>query len=62
MENEIRANAEKARAEYRMGLISLDEAKKMIKPYKEMFDIKSRELAKKYGVKPRYLSYVSYLR
>lgn len=62
MENEIRANAEKARDEYRMGLISLDEAKKMIKPYKEMFDIKSRELAKKYGVKPRYLSYVSYLR
>jgi len=60
--SELRAKAEEARALYRMGMISKKEAKIIINPYIDAVNEKSRELAKKYQQKPRYVSFEAYCR
>jgi hypothetical protein len=60
--DELRMEAEQARAEYRKGLISREEAKKRIDPFRVAFEAKAKELAKKYGVRPQKFSLTAYLR
>ena len=59
---ELRMEAEQARAEYRRGLITREEAKKRIDPFKVAFEAKSKELAKKYGLRAQKFSLTAYLR
>ena len=60
--DEIRMQAEQARAEYRRGMITREEAKKRIDPFKVAFEAKSKELAKKYGLRAQKFSLTAYLR
>ena len=62
MNDEIRIQAERARAEYRQGLITREEAKQRIEPFRIAFEKKSEELSKKYGVKAKHFSLSAYLR
>ena len=59
---ERKDRADLARSLYRGGQISRIEAEEEIRPYAEAFNAKSRELAKKYGQRPRLFSITSYLR
>ena len=59
---QMKMNADHARALYRVGHISRKEAEESIAPYAEAFNSKSRELARKYGQRPRLFSVTSYLR
>lgn len=58
----IKQQAEDARTLYRMGFITREEAAKAIEPYKQAFNAKSKELAKKYRMKPQLFSLAGYLR
>ena len=60
--DELRMQAEQARAEYRRGMITREEAKKRIYPFKVAFEAKSKELAKKYGLRAQKFSLTAYLR
>lgn len=59
---ELRMQAEHARARYRKGIISREEAVKLIEPFKKAFEVKSKELAKLYGVRAQRFSMNAYLR
>ena len=58
----LEATARKARAMYNAGTISREEARKMIEPYAEAFNAKSREIAEKYNMRPQKFSFSSFLR
>ena len=58
----LRMEAEQARAEYRRGIISREEAKRRIEPFRVAFEAKSKELAKKYGLRAQKFSLTAYLR
>lgn len=58
----LKAQAEEYKALYKQGLISRKEAALYIKPYIDFANNKSKELAKKYNVKPKLISLVSFLR
>lgn len=60
--DELRMQAEQARAEYRRGMITREEAKKRIDPFKVAFEAKSKDLAKKYGLRAQKFSLTAYLR
>ncbi len=60
--DELRMQAEQARAEYRRGMITREEAKQRIEPFRIAFEAKSKELAKKYGRRPQKFSLTAYLR
>lgn len=47
---EIRRRAFEVRRQYRAGLISYEEAAKELEEYRQLFDAKAEELARKYGV------------
>lgn len=51
-----------ARALYRAGRLSKREAMEMMASYIEEFNAKSRELARKYGVRPKLFSFASFCR
>lgn len=51
-----------ARTLYRSGAISRAEAMAMMAGYIEEFNAKSRELAKKYGQRPRLFSFSAFCR
>lgn len=51
-----------ARALYRAGHLSKREAMEMMSSYIEEFNAKSRELARKYGVRPKLFSFASFCR
>lgn len=59
---ELKTRAEGARSLYRAGQITRTEVKEAVAPYEEAFNSKSRELAKKYGQRPRLFSLTSFLR
>lgn len=59
---ELKMRADGARSLYRTGQITRKEALADIQPYADAFNNKSRELAKKYGQRPRLFSVASYLR
>lgn len=58
----LKVRADGARSLYRCGQITRKEAEAEIKPYADEFNRKSREIAKKYGQRPRLFSLASYLR
>lgn len=59
---ELKANADEAKYAYKSGQISRQMAAERIKPYINEFNIKSTEIAKKYGMKPKLTSLAAYLR
>lgn len=60
--DDLRMEAEQARAEYHKGMISREEAKRRIDPFRVAFEAKSKELAKKYGLRAQKFSLTAYLR
>jgi polyhydroxyalkanoate synthesis regulator phasin len=46
----------------KMGAIDFDKAKKMAKPHIEAINKKSKEIAKKHGVKPRLVGFHNFVR
>ncbi len=58
----LKSEAEKAKILLWNGEIDLKEAKNKVKPYIDMVNEKSRELAKRYNQKPRLVSATSFLR
>lgn len=59
---ELLARAQEARALYNAGKISREQAKAEIDPYINLFNKKSKELAKKYNQKPKLISFSSFVR
>lgn len=57
-----RQKALEAKYLYNAGVITREEAAEMIEPYKNLFNQKSKELAKKYGMKPKKFSLAAFLR
>ena len=51
-----------ARKLYKMGYITREEAKALTAEYAEIFNRKSRELARKYGQKPKLFSFAAFMR
>jgi polyhydroxyalkanoate synthesis regulator phasin len=46
----------------KMGAISFDEAKKMAQPHIDAINEKSKEIARKHGVKPRLVRFHNFIR
>jgi ribosomal protein S11 len=44
------------------GAITYDKAKEMAEPHLEAMNRKAREIAKKYGVKPRCITFAGFMR
>lgn len=59
---ELKERAERGKTLYNRGDISREEAKEYIMPYIEVFNEKSSEIARKYGVKPKKISFGQYVR
>lgn len=59
---EIKARAFEARYSYKAGLITRLEAEEMIMPYIKLYNEKSKQIAKKYNMKPRYISFAGFTR
>lgn len=59
---EIKEMAFQARTLYQIGVISRKEAKEKIEPYIEIFNLKAVEIAKKYNLKPKKISFAGFVR
>jgi len=46
----------------KIGAVNYDQAKKMAKPHIDAINEKSREIAKKHGVKPRLVGFHNFVR
>lgn len=65
MTKEIEQKKEKAinaRSAYNAGWITREEAKAAIMPYINAVNEKSEEIAKKYGMRPRKISFAGFVR
>ncbi|MBQ6554473.1 MAG: hypothetical protein IJR45_01020 [Firmicutes bacterium] len=58
----LKQQADEAKVLYRLGHITRAEAEKMIAPYKEAFNKKSKEIAAKYNMRPKLFSVAAFLR
>ena len=58
----LQIQANDGRKLYNANLISRDEAKEMIMPYINYANKMSKEIAQKYDMKPKYISFISYIR
>lgn len=54
--------ANKARNDYRLGLIDRAACANLIKPYAELYNTKAEAIAKEFGMKAKKFSLISYLR
>ena len=54
--------AQKARTLYNTGKIDRKQAKEEIDPYINLFNKKSKEIAKKYNLKPKLITFSSFVR
>lgn len=59
---ELLQKAEKARALYSIGKISRKQARSQIEPYIQAFNAKSKEISKKYKMKPKLISFSQFVR
>ncbi len=59
---DIRFAAFEARAMYKAGLIDRATAKEKIAPYVDAFNLKTVEIAKKYNMKPKKISFAGFVR
>lgn len=55
-------DAKLVRLSYNMGMITYEEAKEKLQSFIINFNNKSREIAKKYGQKPKLFSFTSFMR
>lgn len=62
MMEEIKNRAFDARESYRAGFIGRSEAKADIMPYIVAVNEKSMEIARKYGMRPKKISFASFIR
>lgn len=62
MLEQIKEQAFIARDSYKAGFISREEAKRLIMPYINAFNDKSKEIAKKYNMKPKTISFIGFCR
>lgn len=58
----LKERADKARSLYRSNLINREEAIEQIEPFIQAYNKKSKEIAKKYGQRPKTISIISFLR
>lgn len=58
----LREKAECAKIGYMAGEISREEAASLIKPYADAFNEKSKELARKYHLRPQRFSIAAFFR
>ena len=58
----LKEQADIASIEYRYNKISREQAKKCIMPYINVANEKSKELAKKYNMKPKLIDFNSFVR
>lgn len=59
---ELKGIAEEYRALYRLNKISREEAKQQIMPYINHFNERSKEIAKKYKMKPKTITFAKFIR
>lgn len=59
---EARMQAEYYRSLYRSNQCSRDKAKEMIQPYLDLVNEKSKEIAKKYNQRPKFITFNPYVR
>lgn len=59
---ELKEQAEYYRELYRVNAISREQAKEMIQPYLDLVNDKSKEIAKKYNQKAKFVNFISYVR
>lgn len=59
---ELKMQADEYKALYKMGKITRNEAAEYIMPYINAFNEKSKEIAKKYNMKPKTINFAGYLR
>lgn len=59
---EIKSTAFEARALYKIGMITRAQAAEKIKPYIEAFNAKATEIARKYNMKAKKISFASFVR
>lgn len=62
MEKELYYNALETKALYKANEITREEAKKRLKEFEQYFNAKSKEIANKYGLKPKLFSFNSFMR
>lgn len=58
----LRMKAEEGRALYRAGEIEIKEAKEMVMPYLNAVNRRAKELAVKFGMKPKKVNFYSFVR
>lgn len=58
----LRDQAEKGRMLYRSGNATMEEAKELVMPYINLFNKRSKEIAKKYNQRPKFISFNSFCR
>lgn len=59
---ELKRKAEEGRILYNRGEISREEAKEYIMPYINYFNDKAKDIAKRYGMKPKTIDFGQYMR
>ncbi|HLO11513.1 MAG TPA: hypothetical protein VK190_04590 [Pseudoneobacillus sp.] len=59
---ELKGKADSARLLYKRNLITRDECREAVKPYIMAYNEKSQEVAVKYNVRPKFISFSSYIR
>lgn len=62
MNEKLLNQAMETKALYKMGIITRDEAKRLIKPYADYFNEKSKEIAKKYNQKAQKFNFSAFMR
>ena len=58
----LKDKAEKGRILYRTSAVDIDEAKEMIMPYINAVNKRAKELAVKFGMKPKKVNFYSFVR
>lgn len=58
----LRDRAEKGRMLYRSGNATMEEAKELVMPYINHFNNRSKEIAKKFNQRPKFISFNSFCR
>lgn len=59
---ELKECAEKGKILYNSGVISREDAKELIMPYIHYYNEKAKEIAKKYDMKPKTITFSQYVR
>lgn len=58
----LKAQAFEAKNKFMVGELSRDEAKKFVEPYLEAVNARSKELAKKFNMRPKLVSFSGFMR